>query len=78
MKKMQFVGLDDRNHCLVIDTIPDGGRENIGPSIEGLLLMGKLACDRCRWHSSKVKIELIRLAEATVRGKKQRLSLKIK
>jgi putative redox protein len=44
VKKMQFIGRDDRNHSLVIDTTPDGGGENTGPSPGRLLLMAVACC----------------------------------
>ncbi len=44
VRKMQFIGGDDRNHSLVIDTTPDGGGENTGPSPGRLLLMAVACC----------------------------------
>jgi putative redox protein len=44
INKMQFIGRDDRNHSLVIDTTPDGGGENTGPSPGRLLLMAVACC----------------------------------
>ena len=44
VSKMQFIGRDDRNHSIVIDTTPDGGGENTGPSPGRLLLMAVACC----------------------------------
>ena len=44
VQKMQFVARDDRNHSIVIDTSPESGGENLGPTPGRLLLMAVAAC----------------------------------
>ena len=42
--KMQFVASDDKNHSLVLDTTPENGGENSGPTPSRLMLMAVAAC----------------------------------
>lgn len=44
VQKMQFIGRDDRNHAVVIDTSPESGGENTGPTPGRLLLMAVASC----------------------------------
>ncbi|HZW55896.1 MAG TPA: OsmC family protein [Nitrososphaerales archaeon] len=44
VEKMQFVGTDELGHSLVIDTSPEGGGENSGPTPVRLLLMAVACC----------------------------------
>jgi len=44
VQKMQFVGRDDHNHSIVIDTATAGGGEDTGPSPIRLLLMAVACC----------------------------------
>ncbi|MHB1907337.1 MAG: OsmC family protein [Nitrososphaerales archaeon] len=44
VSKMQFVGRDDKNHSIVMDTSPEGGGESSGPSPGRLLLMAVACC----------------------------------
>lgn len=42
--KMQFVASDDKNHSLVLDTTPENGGDNRGPTPAKLMLMAVAAC----------------------------------
>ena len=42
--KMQFVASDDKNHSLVLDTAPENGGENSGPTPSRLMVMAVAAC----------------------------------
>jgi putative redox protein len=44
VRKNQFIGRDDRNHSVVIDTPLDSGGENTGPTPGRLLLMAVASC----------------------------------
>ena len=44
VQKMQFVGTDDRNHSVVLDTTSEGGGENTGPTPGRMLLMAVAGC----------------------------------
>jgi putative redox protein len=44
VRKMQFIGSDEHNHSVVIDTSPAGGGENSGPTPMRLLLMAVACC----------------------------------
>ena len=41
---MQFVAKDDKNHSLVLDTLPESGGDNTGPTPAKLMLMAVAAC----------------------------------
>jgi putative redox protein len=44
VRKMQFIGNDEHNHSVVMDTSPAGGGENSGPTPMRLLLMAVACC----------------------------------
>ena len=44
VRKMQFVGRDEHDHSIVIDTTSAGGGENTGPTPMRLLLMAVACC----------------------------------
>jgi putative redox protein len=44
VEKMQFVGRDDKDHAIVLDTSPAAGGENSGPTPGRLLLMAVAGC----------------------------------
>jgi putative redox protein len=44
VQKMQFIGSDEHNHSVVMDTGPAGGGENSGPTPMRLLLMAVACC----------------------------------
>jgi len=44
VQKMQFIGRDDKNHAIVIDTSPQSGGESTGPTPGRLLLMAVACC----------------------------------
>ena len=44
IRKMQFVARDDKNHSLVLDTLPESGGDNLGPTPAKLMLMAVAAC----------------------------------
>lgn len=44
VQKMQFIGRDEHNHSVVLDTSPAGGGENSGPTPMRLLLMAVACC----------------------------------
>ena len=44
VQKMQFVGRDEKNHAIVIDTSPENGGESSGPTPTRLLLMAVASC----------------------------------
>ncbi len=44
VRKMQFIGSDEHNHSVVMDTSPAGGGENSGPTPMRLLLMAVACC----------------------------------
>ncbi len=41
---MQFIAADEKNHSIVLDTSPEGGGNNSGPSPSKLLLMAVACC----------------------------------
>ncbi len=44
VQKMEFIGKDEKDHAIVIDTGPEGGGESTGPSPGRLLLMAVACC----------------------------------
>lgn len=44
VRRMQFVAKDDKNHALVLDTIPENGGDNTGPTPAKLMLIAVAAC----------------------------------
>ncbi|MDG6996352.1 MAG: OsmC family protein [Nitrososphaerota archaeon] len=44
VRRMQFVAKDDKNHALVLDTIPENGGDNSGPTPAKLMLIAVAAC----------------------------------
>ena len=44
VQKMQFVGRDDKDHAIVLDTSPAAGGDNSGPTPGRLLLMAVAGC----------------------------------
>jgi putative redox protein len=43
-EKMQFIGRDEKNHAIVIDSGPESGGESTGPTPGRLLLMAVACC----------------------------------
>ena len=44
VRRMQFVAKDDKNHSLVLDTSPESGGDNTGPTPAKLMLIAVAAC----------------------------------
>jgi putative redox protein len=44
VRNMQFIAHDDKNHSVVLDTSPESGGENSGPTPGRLLLMAVAGC----------------------------------
>jgi putative redox protein len=44
VQQMQFVARDERNHSIILDTTPENGGENSGPTPGRLLLMAVAGC----------------------------------
>ncbi|MCL4518945.1 MAG: OsmC family protein [Thaumarchaeota archaeon] len=44
VRRMQFVAKDDKNHAIVLDTSPESGGDNSGPTPAKLMLMAVAAC----------------------------------
>ena len=44
VKRMQFLAQDDKDHAIVLDTSPENGGDNSGPTPAKLLLMAVAAC----------------------------------
>lgn len=44
VQNMQFVGTDEKNHAVVMDTHPESGGEDSGPTPSRLLLMAIAGC----------------------------------
>jgi putative redox protein len=42
--KMKFLATEDRKHSILIDTLPESGGEDLGPTPSRLLLMAVAAC----------------------------------
>jgi len=44
VRRMQFVAMDDKDHAIVLDTSPENGGDNSGPTPAKIMLMAVAAC----------------------------------